>query len=250
MKRSIKELLGYTLQVKDGTKGSVKDFIFDEESWTIRYMKTDLGNLFVDKKVLIPRVFFGQPQHSERKFLIQMSKDEMKRSPKVEEHKPVSRKFEESLNKFYNIDNYWSTSYAPSFGVPELVVPQHHLKELPRTIKEPDIDTLLRSFQEVNGYLIECLDEKHGYMTDFIVDDESWKIVYIIIDIGKVFGMDKRVMLAVNWINEIDYNDQKISINQTSKVLEKAPAFDPSTPVNAEHEKNLYDYYGRKVVKA
>jgi hypothetical protein len=47
MKRSIKELLGYTLQVKDGTKGSVKDFIFDEESWTIRYMKTDLG--FVSK---------------------------------------------------------------------------------------------------------------------------------------------------------------------------------------------------------
>jgi hypothetical protein len=249
MKRSIKELLGYSLHAKDGTKGTVRDFLFDEESWTIRYMRTGIGNMFVDKKVLIPRVFFGKPEQSKREFLIQMTKDEMKRSPKVEEHKPVSRKFEESLNQFYNIENYWSTSYAPSFGVPEMVVPQHHLKELPKTIKEPHVDSSLRSFQEVSGYLIECQDEKHGYMTDFIVEDENWKIVYIIIDIGNLFETDKRVMLAVNWINEIDYKDQKIAINQTSKVLEKAPPFDPSSPVNSEYEKNIYDYYGRKVIK-
>jgi hypothetical protein len=39
--------MGCTLQAKDGTKGTVKDFIFDEESWIIRYLKTDLG--FVSK---------------------------------------------------------------------------------------------------------------------------------------------------------------------------------------------------------
>ncbi len=249
MKRSVKELLGYDIQVKDGTKGIVNDFLFDEESWTIRYMMTDIGNLFVDKKILIPRVFFEKPDWSKRLFLVHMTKDELKNSPKLEKHKPASREFEHKLNKFYNIENYWTTSYVPTFGVPEMVVPMHQRDDSPKTVKDPQIDTSLRSFQEIKGYMIECLDEKHGYVTDFIVDDENWKIIYMIIDMGNVFKKEKRVMLAVNWINEIDYKDKKISINHTSKVLEESPDFDPSVPVNEEYEKNLYDYYGRRVVK-
>ena len=145
MKRSIKELLGYSVRVKDGTKGNVKDFLFDEESWTIRYMTTDVGNLFVDKKVLIPRVFFEKPDWNSQVFVIHMTKDELKNSPNLDKHKPVSRKFEEALNKFYNIDNYWSTSFAPTFGVPEMVVPQHHRKELPKTVNAwmKNMDTVL-----------------------------------------------------------------------------------------------------------
>lgn len=248
MKRSLKELLGYTIHTKDGTKGSVEDFLFDEESWTIRYMMTDLGNLFVDKKLLIPRVFFEDADWGERMFNISMTKDELKNSPTLDEHQPVSRKHEELLNKFHSIDNYWTSSYAQTFGVPSMITPPHNKHKPPRTVKDEDIDTSLRSFKEIKGYRVECLDQKDGTVADCIVDTESWKNTFIIIDLGKWYTKSKQVMLPVDWISEINYKTREIRIHHNSEVLEQAPEFDPSIPVNVEHERNVYDYYGRKVI--
>jgi uncharacterized protein YrrD len=238
MKRSLKELYGYSLKVKDGTKGKVRDFLFDEETWTLRYMVTDLGNLFSDKKVVIPRVFFDKPDWEQHQFLIHMTSDEIERSPKLEEHQPVSRQYEELLNRFFGFRNYWSASYIPSFGMPEMAIPNQFEGPL-KVIREEDIDSRMRSFREVNGYQVECLDKKSGQVTDFIIDDKTWQIVYFIIDIGSWYSRNKRVMLAANRITEINYESQKIGIDQSSTVLEKAPEFDPKVPVNVEYEKNL-----------
>ena len=47
MKRSLKELKGYSLQAIDGEKGKVKNFLFDEDTWTVRYLEVDIGNFFL-----------------------------------------------------------------------------------------------------------------------------------------------------------------------------------------------------------
>lgn len=57
MKRSLKELTGYAIKGEDGTTGNVKDFLFDENKWIIRYLEADLGKVFPGRKVLIPNFF-------------------------------------------------------------------------------------------------------------------------------------------------------------------------------------------------
>jgi len=37
-KRQIKDLLGFRIAAKDGDIGMVKDFYFDDETWTVRYL--------------------------------------------------------------------------------------------------------------------------------------------------------------------------------------------------------------------
>ena len=45
MKRSIKSLVGYTMGATDGEIGKVKEFYFDDQSWTIRHLIVETGKL-------------------------------------------------------------------------------------------------------------------------------------------------------------------------------------------------------------
>jgi hypothetical protein len=71
MKRSLKELIGYTIQATDGEKGKVYDILFDDETWIIRYVEADLGNLIFPKKsfnspFLFARAIVGRKTFSDR----------------------------------------------------------------------------------------------------------------------------------------------------------------------------------------
>jgi len=49
-----KNLIGYTLVGVNKEKlGKVKDFYFDDQHWTIRYIIADTGNWLNDKQVLL-----------------------------------------------------------------------------------------------------------------------------------------------------------------------------------------------------
>jgi hypothetical protein len=250
MKRSLKNLIGYSIEAKDGTKGSIKDFLFDDDSWTIRYAEADLGKILPGKKVLIPRVFLKDPDWNMGHFPVELTKDEVENCPPLEEHMPVSRKYEEKLNAHYGIDNYWPIAHVPPFGSPSLIKPATPVRVPRKVIDEEEIDTHLRSFNEVKGYHLECSDKKRGKIDDFIIDVENWQVVYVIADIGHWYTRSKKIMLAVSWMKEINYTGNVVQIDIHSSVLEQAPEFDPSVPANIEYEKKVYDYYGRKAENA
>ena len=83
MYRSLKELNGYSIQAIDGEKGKVKNFLFDEETWVIRYLDIDLGNFFIEKRVLIPREQLGIPEWENRHFPVNLSVKRIEDSPGV-----------------------------------------------------------------------------------------------------------------------------------------------------------------------
>ncbi len=43
MLRKPKDLNGYKLDARDGEIGEVKEFYFDDQSWTVRYLIADTG---------------------------------------------------------------------------------------------------------------------------------------------------------------------------------------------------------------
>jgi hypothetical protein len=58
MLRSIKQLYGDKLGASDGEIGHVKDFYFDDQSWTVRYLVADTGSWLPGRQVLIsPHAF-------------------------------------------------------------------------------------------------------------------------------------------------------------------------------------------------
>lgn len=56
----------------------------------------------------------------------------------------------------------------------------------------------MRSAREVRGYQIQGRDEAIGHVNDFIVDDETWEIRYLVIDTSN-WWFGKKVLVAPHW---------------------------------------------------
>jgi hypothetical protein len=59
MLRSVNDLKGVSLRATDGEIGSVDQFYFDDETWTIRYLVVNAGSWLVGRMVLISPISLG-----------------------------------------------------------------------------------------------------------------------------------------------------------------------------------------------
>ncbi|MDA3943210.1 MAG: PRC-barrel domain-containing protein [Bacteroidetes bacterium] len=246
MKRSLKNLAEYTLKTKDGTNGKVSDFLFDEKQWTVRYLRADFGSLFSSKKILIPKVFLKTPLWEKEIFPSELEKNDIENCPKPADHQPVSRKYENTLFKYFKINPYWSASYV---GSPGLIYPPMPVDIPTKDFHEEDLDTILRSFKEIEGYDIHAIDGKLGHIEDVIIDDSDWQIKYVIIDTKNWLPFSKKVIIAINWMESVSYERREAKINLKTEVIKNAPEFHSTELIDSKFEKSLFDFYSRSLVK-
>jgi hypothetical protein len=249
MKRSLKELKNYSIQALDGEKGKVKNFLFDEEAWVIRYLEADLGNFFSKKRVLIPRMYLGEPQWEKKHFPVKLTVENIEQAPGLEFDLPVSRKYEEELLKHYELQPYWPANIATYAGQESMLGSGYPFTTPRKPVDEESISTSLRSFEEVRGYFIHAIDDQFGHIEDLIIDDDNWQILYVIVDTKNLVPFSKKVMLPVELIEKISYLNKEAKINLPKEDIKDAPEYNPAMAVNAEYEQVLYDFYGRKIIK-
>ena len=236
MLRSINSLNDFQINATDGNMGSVEDFFFDDHAWAIKYLVLKTGNWLTGRKILIAPAAFGSPNWENQSFPILLSKQEIENSPLISDDRPVSKQAQADLHQFYGWPGYIYDPFpAPSEQYP---LPKQELDET------GEDDPHLRSTNEVEGYKVPADDGSVGKVEDFIVDDEEWIIRYVIVDTGS-WLTGRKVMIAPDWIESIDWFAGKASVSMNRKAIEESPEFDPSRMVNREYETRLYDYYGR-----
>ena len=91
MLRRARELTGYRLLASDGEIGTCTDFLFDDRDWVVRYMVADTRKWLPGRKVLISPASLGEPDWNSQTFPIGLSRQQIKDSPALDEHEPVSR---------------------------------------------------------------------------------------------------------------------------------------------------------------
>jgi hypothetical protein len=250
MKISLKEIKGFTVETTDGTKGKVRDFLFDEDDWIIRYIEADFGSFFKEKRILLPLNVLADHKWDSKHFPLSISKEEIDKSPVPEDKPTVSREYEKELMKHYGFPAYWSPGFIPPvhtglyYPVRPIKVPAKDVTE--EKVNEREVDTRLRSFNEVNGYYILASDGNLGHLEDLIADDEDWQLIYLIVDTSNWRPWSKKVVLLINWLDEISYESREVSVNVHSDFIKDAPEFDTSKPVDQSFEEALLDYYKRK----
>jgi sporulation protein YlmC with PRC-barrel domain len=239
MLRSVKDLQGYKILATDGEIGRAHEFYFDDENWVIRYMILDTGKWLPGRRVLVSPVALGQPDWSSRLLPVVLSREQIENSPPISEDEPVSRQHEIDLIKYYDWPTYWPVS---PIGAPPEGVMGRASDEM--KTEEEKGDPHLRSTREVSGYHIEASDGEIGHVEDFIVDDDSWIIRYLIIDTRNILP-GKKVIISPQWVKKVNWEESYVQILLSRESVKQSPEYDPSQPVNREYEENLYDYYGR-----
>ena len=245
MLRSVDEVTGYVLDAQDGEIGRCKGFLFDDESWTVRYMVADTRKWLPGRKVLISPISLAEPDWESNRFPVHLTKDEVKGAPLLRQDEPVSRQEEESIHKYYGYPYYWVGMELWGLAANPTVLrnaAQERLLEMP----EEEGDPHLRSAEEVMGYHIAAQDGEIGHVEDFILDDETWTLRYLVVD-TRNWLPGRKVLISPTWAREFDWAAEKAFIDLTQEEVKNSPVYEPRAPVNRDYEARLYDYYGRPV---
>lgn len=99
----------------------------------------------------------------------------------------------------------------------------------------------LRSAQEILGYHIQAKDDSFGHVVDFIIDDETWRLQYLIVK-TRNWLPGKESIIDIGWIDSFDRNGKTTKVGLLRKQIEMAPKFDPCDPVNHVAQQRLYDH--------
>lgn len=262
MLRSLKDINKYTVTAQDGEAvGKVHDFYFNDVMWVIRYLVVDLGVWLPGRKVLISPVALGQPDWGGGvTFPVQLEREKIEDSPDFDLSKPISRQQEAELHEFYEWPPYWGdvsavdsrgagmmpNAYLKSQKVAEKGVTERRVvSEQEATVEAPDTeDPHLRSINEITGYGIQAKDGEIGHVEDFIVEDDTWIIRYMVVD-TRNWLPGKKVLVAPQWIEKISWPDSMVRVDLSRETIKNGPEYDPAEPVNRGYEDRLYDYYGR-----
>jgi hypothetical protein len=241
MMQSIKDLKGYVLRATDGEIGRCKDFLFDDRHWTIRYMVADTHKWLPGRKVLISPISLDQADMKHESILVKLNREEIKAAPPLEADEPVSRQYEARWFDHYGWSYYWGGHriWGP-FALPGQLAGKWPEKDAAETA--PPEESHLRSADEVAGYHIQATDGKIGHVEDYLVDDESWVLRYIIVD-TRNWLPGRKVLVSPEWANAVDWPHKKVFVNLTREKIKNSPEYKPAEPVNREYESMLFRHY-------
>lgn len=225
MERNINSLIGFSMEAKDGEIGEVKDFYFDDETWTIRYLILKTGSWLSGREVLISPVSIIKHSWKASSFPVNLSKEQISNSPSIDTDKPVSSQQEIELFAYYPWGPYWGSGFYPGnqWDVANAtpVVDEASLKEVDdRSDKDPH----LRSTHEVKGYHIHSADGEIGHVHDFITDDETWKLEYLVVDTHNWIG-GKKVLIPVKHIKKVEWADSTVHLDVSNDFIKSGMVF-------------------------
>ena len=70
-------------------------------------------------------------------------------------------------------------------------------------------------------------------MEDFIVDDENWAILFLVVDTRNWLS-GRKVLLSPQWIKRVEWADSSVHFDLTRESVKTSPEFDPSKAVNRQ----------------
>ena len=138
MLNSVSHLVSSTVTATDGEMGHVKQAFFDDQRWTIRYLVVDTGTWLSGREVLISPYSVKQPLGSVRKIDVSLTRQQVRDSPDIDTHQPVSRRHELEYATYYAYPNYWDGGGLWSMGAyPVLPPPAAILRKRPHCTPTP-----------------------------------------------------------------------------------------------------------------
>ena len=225
MQKNIDSMLGFSIMAVDGELGKVKDFYFDDESWTIRYMVVQTGSWLLGRKVLISFASVKKINCDMADFQVDLTCEQVSNSPDVDTAKPVCRQHEEELHKHYMLPPYWINAPGITWGIDNYPVVEELTAENDKNDESTKDDQHLRSARQIIGYLIHASDGEIGHVKDFIVDLENWRITSLLVDTRNLLS-GRKVLLPVEKIMRMEWADMEVYVNVTRGFIIESPEFD------------------------
>jgi hypothetical protein len=204
-----KALKGFSLKSLDGDIGSANEFLFDDRYWAVRYLVATTTSWLTDRKVLISPYSLNRVNADEQVSVL-LTRKQIENSPSIDTDEPVSRQYEN-----------------------------------PPASEITGWDPHLRSTHEVTGYHFHALDGEIGHVDDFIIDDDTWAIRYLVVA-TKNWWPGKKVLISPKWIESVSWDAREVVIGLSRESIKAAPEYTDDSLLTRDYETGLYGYYDRE----
>lgn len=245
MLRQFRTLQGCTLVASDGDVGTVREFYFEDEGWTVRYLVIEIPGWMQERQILIMPNVLDEVDAQGGAIAIKSTKQQARTSPPLDSDKPAGRQHEKQLHQ----DDDWNP-YQIIKGMAALtrVLPPEAASDAGQAAAKNDTNMdrhLLSSNELVTRYTLHAQDADIGTVEDFILDDEEWGVRYLVIRTGTWLS-DKQVLLAPEWVERISPEGGDIFVNLPPAVIKDAPPYDSAAQISTAYEQRLHNHYERR----
>jgi uncharacterized protein YrrD len=243
MTYSLKSLIGFAMGATDGEIGAVKDFYFDDCTWSIRYIIVETGSWLNGRRVLISPATLLPFDWDKGIFPVNLTREQIENSPDIDTAKPVSRQMEIDLQMHYRYAAYWEPSfYGGGMSLP-VYLPDSQETEPARNVDE---DWHLRSSDQVKGYVIKASDGEIGSLEDFLLHSSGGNIEFLVVDTGHWLP-GKKVVICPKLIKEINWKTSVITVHASTEQVKNSPEYNHGQPFSEGDAMTLDNYYGEFV---
>lgn len=242
MLRSAKKVIGYGIQATDGKIGNVVDLTVGARDWRIRHVIVDTGNWLPGARVLLSTESMEPPDWWSGKLPVQLDRDQVRAAPGLgADVADITTPAQlGNLHAHFGWSTFWPAGPVINPGVYEREVVAPSVKETVRN----ESARVAYTVAEISGYDVRARDGEIGDVKDLIMEDEDWKVRYLVVGTGKWLP-GKKVLLSTDWIEMCDWGESSVLVDVARASVKECPEFDPSEPVNRRVEERLYDFHGR-----
>ncbi len=222
MLRDFNKIKNCVVQGTDGIIGTVADVYFNDQTWEIRYLAADTASWLDGRYVLIAKESLLTPKWQTGSFPATVSQGQVKDGPPFEIGQPFSWKKEREICAHYR----WATYYP---------LDENELSVFPG---------ILTSAIGLTNFSLKASDGEIGKIINFMVDDTSWIVRYLVIDTSKWLA-GRKILLNPMWATSILWADHLVEMDLSKDQIQQSPEYDPFEPIEQVYEDRLYTHYGK-----
>ena len=102
---------------------------------------------------------------------------------------------------------------------------------------------MLQIVSKLKGYSIEANDGTIGTVSDFLFDDSTFKVRWLVVDTGNWLP-GRKVLIHPSAIAYAEHWTRGLTVGLTKSQVENSPDIAQDRPVSQQMQNQLYDYYG------
>ena len=256
---AVSGLMGCPVQGSDDAVGVVKDFLFDDQTWKIRWMAVEAGpwlagrrRVFIHPSAIAPLALPPKPNlpmmssPATLQLSVALTRAQIEAGPHAHEDQPVTKDMEALLYDYYGSDPYWGASHFGGGVLPNAeseIVEAAARRNADAQIPPVDGADHLHSIAEFTGYAVHAVDGDIGHIENCLADDGNWEIRYLVIA-TRNWWPGKVVQLAPYAVKDLDWFGEHINLNVTRDQVKSAPAWDPLAMADEVSEADLHRHFG------
>lgn len=237
---SLTELRSYYVRGRDGEVGRLNDLCFRENEWIVRYVVVDMEDLA--REALLLAAYLGQGDRATHTVWADIARVQVENTPPFDRVEPLTRRDEQELHDLYGWPAYW---WEQEEGITPIGGLWDEPSPAPEDTQEQELESeegpqLLFVGDLMAIYGVQPEEGEVGILQDVIVDDESWTIPYIVINLD---SSGQHTLLASDFIETIDLEGRRIHVSVPRDVILKGPVIASEEPVTPALQQSLREYY-------